>query len=126
MRRFGSELGNYAGNNYIGTPIILGGNGPDGPKTTDISLGNWSTSLTLDPAGPLAPYSYTFNTSGGQLAFAMVPAGSAYIGNVLDNVTLNTSATPLPSTWLMLLGGLAGLGFIAYRGTKKTATFSAA
>jgi hypothetical protein len=37
------------------------------------------------------------------------------------------SATPLPSTWLMLLSGFAGLGFFAYRGPKKnTAAFVAA
>jgi len=29
------------------------------------------------------------------------------------------SETPLPSTWLMLLSGFVGLGFISYRGTKK-------
>ena len=28
-------------------------------------------------------------------------------------------ATPLPSTWLMLLSGFVGIGFLAYRGTKK-------
>jgi hypothetical protein len=28
------------------------------------------------------------------------------------------AATPLPSTWLMLFGGLVGLGFLAYRGSK--------
>ena len=28
------------------------------------------------------------------------------------------SQTPLPSTWLMLLSGLVGLGFIAQRGSK--------
>ena len=32
------------------------------------------------------------------------------------------SATPLPSTWLMLLSGFVGLGFFAYRGTKKKAS----
>jgi hypothetical protein len=29
------------------------------------------------------------------------------------------SATPLPSSWLMLLSGFVGLGFFAYRGSKK-------
>jgi hypothetical protein len=29
--------------------------------------------------------------------------------------------TPLPSTWGMLLGGLAGLGFLAHRGRKQAA-----
>jgi hypothetical protein len=38
-----------------------------------------------------------------------------------------TSATPLPSTWLMLLSGFVGLGYFAYRGTKKrTAALAAA
>jgi hypothetical protein len=36
-------------------------------------------------------------------------------------------ATPLPSTWLMLFSGFAGLGFLSYRGTKKrTAALEAA
>ena len=36
------------------------------------------------------------------------------------------SAVPLPSTWLMLLSGLVGVGFFAYRGTKKNTTALAA
>jgi hypothetical protein len=33
--------------------------------------------------------------------------------------SINVSATPLPSTWTMLIAGFIGLGFFAYRGTKK-------
>jgi hypothetical protein len=40
--------------------------------------------------------------------------------------TYTTSATPLPSTWLMLLSGFVGLGFLAYRRTKKNAAALAA
>jgi hypothetical protein len=36
------------------------------------------------------------------------------------------TATPLPSTWLMLVSGFAGLGFFAYRETKKNAAIAAA
>jgi len=36
------------------------------------------------------------------------------------------SATPLPSTWVMLLSGFLGLGYFAYRGTKKNAAALAA
>jgi hypothetical protein len=35
------------------------------------------------------------------------------------------AATPLPSTWLMLLSGFLGLGIFAYRGTKKNAVATA-
>jgi hypothetical protein len=32
---------------------------------------------------------------------------------------ITISPTPLPSTWLMLLSGFVGLGFFAYRGSRK-------
>jgi hypothetical protein len=32
---------------------------------------------------------------------------------------ISITATPLPSTWTMLIAGFVGLGFFAYRGTKK-------
>jgi hypothetical protein len=38
----------------------------------------------------------------------------------LDDVSL--TATPLPSTWTMLIAGFLGLGFVAYRGAKKNAS----
>ncbi len=38
--------------------------------------------------------------------------------NGLDGV-LTITATPLPSTWTMLIAGFAGLGFFAFRGSKK-------
>jgi hypothetical protein len=38
----------------------------------------------------------------------------------------STSATPLPSTWTMLIAGFVGLGFFAYRGTKKNVSLAAA
>jgi hypothetical protein len=34
--------------------------------------------------------------------------------------------TPLPSTWTMLIAGFVGLGFLAYRGTKKRTALAAA
>jgi hypothetical protein len=96
-------------------------------KTTDISLGNWHTEISLNYNDPLTTYSYTFFTTGGSLAFSMQQDGNANIGNLLDNVTLSTvSTTPLPSTWTMLIAGFVGLGFLAFRGTKKGAVAIAA
>ena len=40
--------------------------------------------------------------------------------------TNRTSATPLPSTWAMLLGGLAMIGLLAHRGMKKQSAATAA
>jgi hypothetical protein len=43
---------------------------------------------------------------------------------VLDSGDLTLAfapvATPLPATWTMLIAGFAGLGFFAYRGSKKS------
>jgi hypothetical protein len=40
--------------------------------------------------------------------------------------TASVSATPLPSTWTMLIAAFAGFGFLAYRGTKKSSAALAA
>ena len=37
----------------------------------------------------------------------------------IDNVSISVTATPLPSTWMMLIAGFVGLGYFAYRGTEK-------
>jgi hypothetical protein len=39
--------------------------------------------------------------------------------------TVGVAQTPLPSTWTMLFVGFAGLGFFAYRGSKKNASILA-
>ena len=46
--------------------------------------------------------------------------------SAFDVLGSSVAATPLPSTWLMLLSGFVGLGFLAYRGTKKNAAALAA
>jgi hypothetical protein len=66
-----------------------------------------SASATIDPLFFIDP---NF-VNAGQYSIEI----SSGIGN-------SPNATPLPSTWLMLLGGLAGLGFIAHRGSKNDST----
>ena len=51
-------------------------------------------------------------------------AGS--IGSQPFQIIGNVAVTPLPSTWMMLLSGFVGLGFLAYRGTKKNSAALAA
>ena len=40
-------------------------------------------------------------------------------GGTWVTTTADISTTPLPGTWTMLIAGLAGLGFVACRGSKK-------
>ena len=98
----------------------LGGNARgDVAKTTTISLGDWSTAITLASSAAYTLYTYTFSTTGGHLEFADNSVGNQNIGNVLDNVTL---AIPEVSTWGMMALGFAGLGLVASnRGRKATA-----
>jgi hypothetical protein len=63
--------------------------------------------------------SVTLSTSGG------VPAGYNGGGThvALDNLTINSSVSGVPeaSTWVMMLAGFAGLGFVGYRRNKAVA-----
>jgi hypothetical protein len=104
--------------------FLLGGSkggdqGVDLPnsKTTLITLGNFSTSITLAPNAGLTSQSFTFFTTGGDLVFTSLPGGNPNVGNILDNVQV--SSVPEASTWIMMLIGFAGLGLITYRRTRK-------
>jgi hypothetical protein len=61
------------------------------------------------------------NLAGGlnniQLAFNETMSGGE--GFSFDYGTASVSATPLPPTWTMMLIGLAGFGFVAYRRQRK-------
>jgi hypothetical protein len=68
---------------------------------------------------------YMLNLNGvSQVNISGVASGTGYW--LADNVTFNVAVTPLPSTWTLLIAGFLGLGFVAYRGTKETATAFAA
>jgi PEP-CTERM motif len=114
-------LGSFAAGSYTLT-FDLGGNARgDVDKTTTISLGDFTTSLTLPSSSSYQLYTFNFTTNGGQLSFADGAAGNQDVGHILDNVTLST-AVPEPSTWAMMLVGFVGLGFASYRASRKIAT----
>jgi hypothetical protein len=69
----------------------------------------YGTTITLGAAGHIyAQVNDTFYPNDGGFFDAFV------------------SATPLPSTWTMLIAGFLGLGFFAYRGSKKNGAAFAA
>ncbi len=97
---------------YVGGLLVDSGSLPGNGTITE------SDPTTFNLAGILLSANETvdlaiFNTGGT----------GDFVGN---DLTINFTATPLPSTWLMLLGGLFGLGLFAYRGTKKSAAAIAA
>ncbi len=98
----------------------------------DINFQNWVS--TYDgacdgtyPCGTPSPDNFVVTESG----FYQDPGDtSAYVndwatGSQYTNYAFLV-ATPLPSTWTMLIAGFVGVGFFAYRGTKKGSAASAA
>jgi hypothetical protein len=100
----------------------LGGNARENVnKTTVITLGNFTASLTLAEGAPLQLHTFSFTTTGGLLAFSDLPGGNQTMGNILDNVTLSTSVVPEPSPWSMIAVGGIGLLGIMHRKKRRTA-----
>jgi len=67
---------------------------------------------------PLSFSDTTTLASGGTVDFVVDGGGTNQSDDVVG-LAATISSTPLPSTWLMLLSGFLGLGFVAYRGSKK-------
>ncbi len=114
-----------AGDDFVihNVPVIIGGSpGTDG-----------FTFFTSGFGGGLGDDNFVYIFFSGQMFSGSVDSPAflpgVYTGDDLvrngapDTLIISdtppTSETPLPSTWLMLLGGFIGLGFFAYRGTKK-------
>jgi hypothetical protein len=112
--------GDYTLTFNLGGSVGGGGNVDPTTKTTVVSLGDWSTIIPLAPGAGFTTQSFSFHTTGGTLNFVSQAGGNANVGNILDNVALtDPPATPLPSTWTMLIGGFMGLGFVSYLGARR-------
>ena len=102
--------------------------GTESPNDFSVEFGG-NTILSLDSASEFnytkETFTVTATSSSTVLAFFGRENDAWY---ALDDVSVVSvvSATPLPATWTMLIAGFAGLGFFAYRGTKKNAAALAA
>jgi hypothetical protein len=90
---------------YSSNPVLDG----NGIVFSGASLPSTSMYFNIWGNGP-GNYSYFNNYSGP------FPA----VNGTLDNFSVTLiGATPLPSTWTMLIAGFVGFGFLAFGGTRK-------
>lgn len=81
--------------------------------------------LTVTPGSTnWTKYSATFTSVGTGGLFQFAGLNSSQNGNIdfnagIDAVSISTGGVPEPSTWAMMLLGFGGLGFLAYRKTRK-------
>ena len=91
---------------------------------TGEGLTNGLTSLSLDGRACSAEGG-GFKCNAGSFfdlfTLSVVP-GTLVSGVHPEDLALSVSTTPVPepSTWAMMLAGFAGLGFVAYRSSRKT------
>jgi hypothetical protein len=99
----------FGAGTYTLTFDLIGNQRGYGDSTTIVSLGTFSSTITLPSSGG-GLYSYTFTNSGGNLLFTDADSypNNYNVGNLLDNVTL--SSVPEPSGLALLGSGL--LGFV--------------
>jgi hypothetical protein len=71
------------------------------------------------------------NGAGGGIVLEMLTQGPAFLfqleenGGIVAPGATFTSGVPEPSTWVMMILGFAGLGFMAYRRKSKPALMAA-
>lgn len=105
--------------------FMLGGNPDGGPtvKSIDVFINGELHTFTFDTTGvsknamgwQTFSFNFTSNTAIQNLTFAS--SGESPWGPAIDNVSV--SAVPEASTWMMMLIGFAGIGFITYRRARK-------
>jgi len=132
----------YTNRNTIPTLPVFAGTPPSGASATSFNVSDDLTGLSSLYSN--TPYSVSMevylasgaapNSNGAKQTGYIDPTITIDPGE-LDSAGLNefdlvlspgVGATPLPSTWTMLIAGLVGLGFFSYRGSKKNSAALAA
>jgi hypothetical protein len=106
----------YSVNTSTGQATLIGST--DGPQIGAMVMLGGTLYGGSDPANQV----YTLDTTSGAAGFvANVTNGASEFYGLAP-----LTATPLPSTWTMMLIGLASIGLIAHRRQKRAADFAPA
>ena len=98
-----------------------------GENAHPVSILDGSTSVysgTINSFGQSESFDFTRFLSGGDVLAFQVGTGSTGCSycNLSTGLTATiTTAVPEASTWVMMAAGFAALGFMGYRGARKTA-----
>ena len=103
-----------------GHSYVVGGQG-GADYTGEISSPTFASQITYITD----LYTYNGSTANSPLVEPTTTENLPY-GWFGGNIEIGVAATPLPSTWFMLLSAFVGLGFFIYRGSKKGSALSAA
>ncbi len=101
------------GESFNGTSIPIGGTNPEPISAT--LTGTFSPLSIDDPSADTILSTFS--------ALISPDPGNSYLMDgdlaVIYATEASVSTTPLPSTWWMMLSGLAGLGFVTFRYSKR-------
>lgn len=114
-----------SGQSYTLSFYLSGNNGWDPHKTVDVSIASFNQDFTyVTGANSYAGMMYEFEkvrfvaNGADVLSFTSLDVSDSPFGPVIGAVSV-TPNIPEPSTWVMMLAGLTGLGFIGYRRSRR-------
>lgn len=121
------------GNTYRLTVGLSDENGPGLTSVLNVLIGAQlnQVTLTADSTGffhrPFETYTYDYVATSSLTAISFTLFSSTDGGNndpLIDGVSFQqiaVGAVPEPSTWVMIIAGFAGVGFMGYRRKRKAA-----
>jgi hypothetical protein len=122
---FSSDANQPFSFNFIGLANVYNNGGGGDVLFTFNHVGGGQDSVTVSlVAGIFGLQTFSFNeTDLTSVVFTPTTTQGPWIQ--FDNVGVNVSAVPEPSTWAMMILGFAGIGFMAYRRKAKPALMAA-
>jgi hypothetical protein len=112
---FDKQLGLAASTNYT-LSFDLAGSQRGDSNIVDVIFGTTTQQFTLASLDPFTTHTMSFTTnSAANYQIFFKNAGGDNVGALLDNVSVSVAAVPEPSTYMLMLGGLGLIGFVARR-----------
>lgn len=114
---FSKALSLTGGVTYTASFQLAGSHRGDS-NTVNVWFGSTAATYTLASSDPLGTQTLMFTPgASGMFSLTFANLGGDNVGALLDNVEV--TAIPEPSTYALMLAGLAGIGFVARRRQRR-------